>query len=153
MRKTWVWSLGWEDPLEKETATYSSILAWRIPWTEEPGEIQSTGSQSHMTEWLTHTKWRRLYPRTQQRYFQGCYSGHVEWLLKPELSYSLLYNSQGSGRPQMLSTEDWLWLLWCPIHWDLRKKGQQTALHWLGCSPGTLWTKRIKKLNIESCVR
>ena len=45
MRETWVRSLGWEDPLEKEMATHSSILAWRIPWTEEPGGLQSTGSQ------------------------------------------------------------------------------------------------------------
>ena len=45
MRETWVRSLGWEDPLEKETATHSSILAWRISWTEEPGGLQSTGSQ------------------------------------------------------------------------------------------------------------
>ena len=45
MRETGVQSLGWEDPLEKEMATHSSILAWRIPWTEEPGGLQSTGSQ------------------------------------------------------------------------------------------------------------
>ena len=45
MRETWVRSLGWEDPLEKEIATHSSILAWRIPWTEEPGRPQSMGSQ------------------------------------------------------------------------------------------------------------
>ena len=44
-RETEVRSLGWEDPLEKEMATHSSILAWRIPWTEEPGQLQSTGSQ------------------------------------------------------------------------------------------------------------
>ena len=37
--------LGWEDPLEEDMATHSSILAWRIPWTEEPGRLQSTGSQ------------------------------------------------------------------------------------------------------------
>ena len=43
--ETWVCSLGWEDPLEKKMATHSSILAWRIPWTEEPGRLQSTGSQ------------------------------------------------------------------------------------------------------------
>ena len=41
----WVQSLGWEDPLDKEMATHSSILAWRIPWIEEPGGLQSTGSQ------------------------------------------------------------------------------------------------------------
>ena len=42
----WVRFLGWEDPLEEEMATHSSILAWRIPWTEEPGGLQSLGSQS-----------------------------------------------------------------------------------------------------------
>ena len=43
MQKTWVQSLGLEDPLEKEMEAYSSILAWRIPWTEEPGGLQSIG--------------------------------------------------------------------------------------------------------------
>ena len=51
-----VWSLGWEDPLEKEMATHSSILAWRIPWTEETGRLQRDGKESDMTEKLrTHT--------------------------------------------------------------------------------------------------
>ena len=45
MWEAWFQSLGWEDPLEKETATHTSILAWRIPWTEEPGRLQSMGSQ------------------------------------------------------------------------------------------------------------
>ena len=45
MQETWVQSLGQEDALEKEMATHSSILAWRIPWMEEPGGLQSTGSQ------------------------------------------------------------------------------------------------------------
>ena len=43
--ETWVQSLGWEDPLEEDMATHSRILAGRIPWTEEPGGLQSTGSQ------------------------------------------------------------------------------------------------------------
>ena len=46
MQKTWVQSLGWEDPLEKGMATHSSILAWEIPWTEESGGLQSMGTQS-----------------------------------------------------------------------------------------------------------
>ena len=46
MQETWVQSLGWEDPLEKEMATHSSILAWKIPWMEEPGRPQSMRSQS-----------------------------------------------------------------------------------------------------------
>ena len=45
MRDTWVRSLGWEDPLEKEMATHSSTLAWKTPWTEEPGRLESLGSQ------------------------------------------------------------------------------------------------------------
>ena len=45
MQETWVQSLGWEDLLEKEMATHSSILAWKIPWTEEPGRLQSMGLQ------------------------------------------------------------------------------------------------------------
>ena len=45
MRETWVQSLGQEDPLEKEMATHSSSLAWKIPWTEEPGRLQPMGSQ------------------------------------------------------------------------------------------------------------
>ena len=53
MWETWVGSLGWEDPLEKEMATHSSILAWRIPWTEELGGLQSTGRKElDMTEQL-----------------------------------------------------------------------------------------------------
>jgi len=43
MWETWVLSLGWEDPLEKGTATHSRMLAWRFPWTEEPGGLQSMG--------------------------------------------------------------------------------------------------------------
>ena len=48
MWETRVRSLSWEDPLEKGTATHSSILVWRIPWTEKPGRLQSMGSQSQM---------------------------------------------------------------------------------------------------------
>ena len=45
MLETWVQYLGWEDPLEKEMAIHSSTIAWKIPWTEEPGRLQSMGSQ------------------------------------------------------------------------------------------------------------
>ena len=55
MQETWVRSLDWEDPLEKGMASHSSILAWKIPWTEESGGLQSMGLQeSVMIEILTH---------------------------------------------------------------------------------------------------
>ena len=52
-RETWVWSLGREDPLEKKMATHSSTLAWKIPWTEEPGRLRSMGSQRVGHDWAT----------------------------------------------------------------------------------------------------
>ena len=55
VQETWVWSLGQEDPLEKRMATWYSILAWRIPWTEEPGRLQSMGSQRAGHDWATNT--------------------------------------------------------------------------------------------------
>ena len=62
MRETWVRSLGWEDPLEKEMATHSSILDWRIPWMEEPSGLQSTGSQQRVGhDWSTSLSTRIVY--------------------------------------------------------------------------------------------
>ena len=55
MQETWVWCLGWENPREKRKATHSSILAWRIPWVEEPGGLQSMGSQRVGLDRATNT--------------------------------------------------------------------------------------------------
>ena len=61
MRETWVPSLGWEDPLEEGMATQSSTLAWRMPWTEEPGGCGPQGRKElDMTEQLTHTHTKHL---------------------------------------------------------------------------------------------
>ena len=53
MRETWVWSLGWEDPLEKEMTIHSRTIAWKIPWTEEPSRLQAMGSQRVGHDWAT----------------------------------------------------------------------------------------------------
>ena len=68
MWETWVWSLVWEDPLEKEVATHSSILAWEIPWTEEPGGLQSTGFQGVKHDWVTSLS-----------FSSGCRTGKVKF--------------------------------------------------------------------------
>ena len=72
----WVRSLGWEDPLEKGMAAHSSILAWRIPWTEEPGGLQSMGSQESDTTWrlnhhhqFTPTCWEIKHQTKHHRYY------------------------------------------------------------------------------------
>ena len=61
MQETQIRPLGWEDPLEEEMATYSSILAWKIPWTEEPGGIQPMGSQKN---------WKRRSDKQLQQFFK-----------------------------------------------------------------------------------
>ena len=70
MWETWVRSVGWEDPLEKEMATHSNTLAWKISWTEEPGRLQSMGSQRVGHDWetslwlFTFMHWRRKWHPT-----------------------------------------------------------------------------------------
>ena len=65
VREAWVQSLGWQDPLEKGMATHSSILAWKIPWTEEPGRLQSMRPQrvGHNEETFT---FRQLVPQSER---------------------------------------------------------------------------------------
>ena len=65
MQETWVWSLGREDPLEEEMATYSSILARKIPWTEEPGRLQSMESQRIRHDWAKYSAY--LSPASKHR--------------------------------------------------------------------------------------
>ena len=70
MPETRVWSLGWEDPLEKEMAIHSKTTAWKIPWTEEPGGLQPTWSQRVGHDWATSShftsmkKWEMMLPGT-----------------------------------------------------------------------------------------
>ena len=54
--ETQIQLLGWEDPLEEEMATHARILAWKIPWTEDPGGLQSMGSQRVRWDWVTEDK-------------------------------------------------------------------------------------------------
>ena len=64
----WVGYLGWEDSLKKEMTIHSSILAWKIPWSEEPGRLQSTGSQRVRHDWVNEHVHRHLKPRHSQSF-------------------------------------------------------------------------------------
>ena len=79
-RETCVWSRGWEDSLEKGTATHSSILVWRIPWTGEPGGLQSMGSQRVGHDWATFT-FTLLGPRDRRA--GTCFKGWIPMPLPP----------------------------------------------------------------------
>ena len=91
----WVRSLGWEDPLEKSMATHSSILAWRIPWTEEPGVLQSTRServghdlateeQQKQENWKTNKQ--HLYIETMQLLFVAWANNVLQFSLEDLMS-------------------------------------------------------------------
>ena len=85
MQEVWVQSLGWDDLLEKEMATHSSILAWEIPWTEEPGGLQSTGSQRVRHDLATEQQ-------------QPCSAVH----------HSTTYSSRPWKQPRCPSTHEWM---------------------------------------------
>ena len=87
-RETQVRSLGWEDPLEKEMAIHSSILAWRIPWTEKPSRLQSTGSQRVGHDWAASPYllfFSQLFVRPQTTTLPLCtsFSWGWSWSLPP----------------------------------------------------------------------
>ena len=67
MRETWIRSLGWEDPREKEMTMHSSILAWRIPWTEEPGKYSPWGCTKRRTQLTKHTAQHRVEAKVSGR--------------------------------------------------------------------------------------
>ena len=84
MQEMQIQSLGGEDPLEKETATHPSVLAWEIPWTEEPGGLQSMGSQRAGHDWATNSHFR-LPVSLNARHNTGLLQAVGSWLLQKEL--------------------------------------------------------------------
>ena len=91
MPETLVWFLGWEDPLEREMATHSSRIAWRMSWTEQPGRLQSIGSQRVGHDWATFilplvpcvprrmpgwmtSEWMKRRPKNKMKNLQNCWS-------------------------------------------------------------------------------
>ena len=120
MQETWVWSLGWEDPLEKEMVTHSSILAWRIPWTENPGGLQSMGSQRVGHSWATSPRGFLVGTMGKE---SACNSGHRQmqvWSLgspgkwhENSFQYSCLENPMDIGSwwaTVHRVTKGWGWL-------------------------------------------
>ena len=90
MQKTRVWSLGWEDLLEKEMATHSSILAWRVLWTEEPGRLHK---ESDTIEWLAPPSKENAYSSGHRTYSKGdhilCHGTYLNRLKRVEIKKSV----------------------------------------------------------------
>ena len=95
MWETWVWSLGWEDPLEEGMETHSNILDWRLPWTEEPSRLQTRRLQRVGHDWATkHTAHSQL---TMQWWFQVNSKG-----IKP-----FMYPFSPNAPPTEIATWHW----------------------------------------------
>ena len=86
MRETWIWSLGWEEPLEESMATHSNILAWQIPMTEEPGGLQSMGSQRAGHDWATKHSTAHGAMREPRQYLWACARRLARSLAHPRFS-------------------------------------------------------------------
>ena len=69
LREIWVQSLSWEDPLEKEMATHSSTLAWKIPWTEEPGRLQYMGLAKSILYSVLYVKFERSFKNSYSKFY------------------------------------------------------------------------------------
>ena len=159
IRETQVWSLGWEDLLEKEMATHSSIPAWRIPGMEEPGRLQSMGSQRVGHDWATSLHlytsfWRRQWPPTPvllpgkshgQRSLVGCSPWGRKVLDTTErlhFHFSLSCIGEGNGNPLQCSClenprDRGAW--WAAIYGVTES---QTWLKWLSSSSSILLFSR-----------
>ena len=106
MQETWVWSLGREDPLEEETATYSRILAWEVLWTEEPGRLQSMGSQkSDTTEQLKNNTGQMRLLRLQKRHALPWVTRLINGSVGSKTPKLLTFNWVGFSRPFLLGAE------------------------------------------------
>ena len=127
MQETQVWSLGWEDCLEKEMAIHSSIVAWRIPWTEEPGGLQSMGSHRVGHDWSDFTFTFHFHALEKE---MATYSSVLAWRipgtrepgglpsmgLQSQTRLKRLSSSSSSSRtwkqPRCPSTDGWIKKLW-----------------------------------------
>ena len=109
MRETWIWSLGWKDPLEKGKATHFSILAWRIPWT-----VEFMGSQRVGQDWVTFTftfepsLWSNSHIHT---WLLGKTVTLTVWTLVGQMM-SLLFNTLSRFVIAFLPRSKYLWILW-----------------------------------------
>ena len=93
----WVQCLSQEDPLEKEMATHSSVLAWKIPWTEEPGRLQSVGLQRVRQDWATeHQRIYLILCGSSPESLKKVYSAHSAWDASPS-SLCLTFTSLPGG--------------------------------------------------------
>ena len=117
MEETWVQSLGWEDPLEKEMATHSSVLAWRIPRTGEPGRLQSIGSQRVGHDWATSL--RKAYTPSATYITPPCSSFNHTARVNDAASLGAGGEAKQLRWFPKMKLAEWLWELGLRSRWSL----------------------------------
>ena len=165
MWETWVRSLGQEDPLEKEMATHCSILAWRIPWTEEPGRLQSMRSQRVRQDWATERLHFLSFTSQQKGECTYRLPHHASPARLGPVSSTILRNLP-SLEAQACSSLNWrhdhitwnLQLLWPPLSPWAQSQGVHVApglsSQSLSSPPHThtsFWGRTFIKLACDSC--
>ena len=116
MRETWVWPLGREDPLEKEMAAHSNILTWKIPWTEEPGRLQSMGSQRVGHDWVTSLSLSTKVHLVKAMIFPVVMYGCESWTIKKAEHW------------RIADFELWCWRKLLRVPWTARRSKEVQGL-------------------------
>ena len=126
MQETWVQSLGQEAPLEKEMAPHSSTLAWKIPWVEEPGRVQSMGSQRVRHDWATslHLLWQSTYDKIYHLNHFKMYSSEALSLLVVLCTHHHHPSRESFHLPKLM---DWAFL----GSWQSQVQGEVSRSRWL----------------------
>ena len=172
MQETQLRSLGREFPLEKEMASHSSILAWKTPWTEEPGGLQSMGSQRAGQDWATKPPQAFGMVRLLENGFEGCFTGFSH---KGAAALHAQLWFLGQGEPvRGLSTGLESLATWCeerthwkrPWCWERLKAGGEgdgrgwdgwmaspTRWAWVWVSSGSLWWTGVLRFMVWQRVR
>ena len=139
--ETWVRSLGQEDPLEKEMATHSSTLAWKIPWTEEPGRLQSMGLQRVRHDWVTSLCAHQvLWNIWSSREIGNSYSGtqlsvlcfaQIKQFARCECDHSAEWNSSPVGSGSLIEACSWNLAWFQKEHGAFRGSSQPRNRTWV----------------------
>ena len=143
MQLTWVQSLGREDPLEKEMAIHSSTIAWKIPWTDEPGRIQSMGSQRVRHDWATSLSLSNICSVQFSFVTQSCPTLCDPWIAACQASLSIINSRRSLRHTSIKSVMPSSHLILCcpllllpPIPPSIRVFSNESTLHMGGQSIG-----------------
>ena len=159
MQETRAQPPGWEDPLEEDLATHSSILAWEIPWTVEPGGLQSTGSQRVRQEWATDTFTLHPWDCGVINLIGGAFDGYKQWdsFFRWTVPSTGMWAHGWATEPVSHGGGGWVWEViyawWVRGIWETA----ETNRHWRlkagvartyrRCSDGVLWKAKSKSPN------